>query len=164
MIKNLLAVLTICSIIFLSNYPAIGQTRDSWANVQNLANQEIAVKTRNGKMIYGILRSVEDDRIKLQIAEKRTVGSNETSLSRDEIKKIWHANLFINQRKTARGALIGAVVGSAAMGGISVAQGDDDGLAGAGFALGAIPGALVGGAIGFFTRKKHSKGVLVFEK
>lgn len=164
MIKYLLSVLITCSIIFISNNFALAQKRGSWTDVQNLVNQEVAVKAGNGKTIYGILKSVEDTGIRLQIAEKRAVSANETALSRGEIKKIWHANLFVNQRKTGTGALIGAVVGSAAIGGIAVAQGDDDGLAAAGFVIGAIPGALAGGVVGFFTRKKHKKGVLVFEK
>jgi small nuclear ribonucleoprotein (snRNP)-like protein len=163
MVKNLLSILTICSIILISNNFAAAQTRGSWAGVQNLVNLEIAVKTRNGKTIYGVLKSADDSSLKLQIAEKKSVSRNETSLSRVEIEKIWRANLFINKRKTAKGALIGAGIGSAIMGVGAVAQGDDDGLAGVGFVLGAIPGALVGGTIGFFKKKKHEKGALVFE-
>jgi hypothetical protein len=150
--------------IFISNNFAMAQKRGSWTDVKNLVDQEIAVKTGTSKTVYGILKSVEDDGIRMQIAEKRAVNANETRLSRSEIEKIWHASLFVNQRKTGTGALIGAVIGSAAMGGIATAQGDDDGLAAAGFVLGALPGALVGGMVGFFTKKKHKKGVLVFEK
>jgi hypothetical protein len=163
MFKNLLSVLIICSIILISNNFVAAQTRGSWASVQNLVNQEIAVKTRTGKTIYGVLKSADDGGLRLQIAEKKSVSRNETSLLRGEIEKIWRANLFINERKTAKGALIGAVAGSAIMGGGAVAQGDDDGLAGVGFVLGIIPGALVGGTIGFFSKKKHEKGALVFE-
>lgn len=164
MVKNLLSVLAICSLVFISNNFAFAQKRGSWTNVQNLVNREIAVKTGNGKSIYGVLKSVEDNGIKIQTAEKSGLSVNETILARSEIEKIWQADLFVNQRRTATGALIGAAVGSAAMGGIAMAQGDDDGLAGAGFVLGALPGALVGGVVGFFARKKHKKGGLVFEK
>jgi hypothetical protein len=164
MFKNLLSFLLICSIILISNNFAPAQTRGSWADIQKLVNREIAVKTRTGKTIYGILKSAGDSGIKFQAAEKKGVGTNETFLAQNEIEKIWRANLFINRRKTAKGALIGAVIGSAAMGGIAVGQIDDDPLAGAGFIIGAIPGALVGGTIGFFSKKKHRKTALVFEK
>lgn len=162
--KNLLSILTICSIILLSNNFALAQKRGSWEGVQNLVNQEIAAKTRNGKTIYGVLKSADDSGLKLRIAEKKSVSQNETFLARDEVEKIWRAVLFINKRNTVKGALIGAAVGSAGMGGIAMAQDSKDPLSGAGFILGAIPGALVGGTIGFFTKKKHSKGEPVFEK
>jgi len=165
MLKNGLSGLAICSMILISNNFAFAQKRGSWADIQNLVNQEIAVKVRTGKTIYGILRSADDNGIKLQAAEKRAVSPNETQMSRSEIEKIWHANLFVNERRTGKGALIGAVVGSVGMGGIAVAtaEGDERAYAPAGFILGAIPGALLGGAIGFFTKKKHERGVLVFE-
>jgi len=164
MVKNLLSVLAICSIILISNNFALAQKSGSWANVQSLVNQEIAAKIQTGKTIYGVLKSADDSGIKIQIVEKKAVGSVETFLARNEIEKIWRAYLFVNKRNTGKGALIGAVIGSAGMGGIAMAQDSKDPLSGVGFALGAIPGALVGGAIGFFTKKKHSKGVLIFEK
>jgi hypothetical protein len=164
MFKNLLSVLLICSIILISNGFASAQTRGSWNEVKNLVNQSIAVKTRGGKTVYGVVRAADADGIRIELAEKKGVFANESSLARNEIEKIWRANLFINRRKTKQGALIGAIVGSAGMGGLAVAQGDDDGLAGAGFALGILPGALVGGTIGFFIKKKHQKLDLIFEK
>jgi len=166
MLKNCLSSLAICSVILLSNNFVFAQKLGDWGNIQNLVNQEIAVKVRAGKTIYGILRSVNDTGIKLQAAEKRVVSSNETVVSRSEIEKIWHANLFVNERRTGTGTLIGSVVGSVGMGGIALAtaEGDEKAYAPAGFILGALPGALVGGTIGFFAKKKHKRGVLVFQE
>lgn len=164
MFKNLLSVLLICSIILISNGFVCAQTRGSWNEVKNLVDQSIAVKTGSGKTVYGVIRAADDDGIRIELAEKKSVFANQSTLARNEIDKIWRANLFINRRKTKQGALLGAVVGSVGMGGIAVAQGDDDGLAGAGFALGVLPGALVGGTIGFFIKKKHQKLDLVFAK
>jgi hypothetical protein len=59
--------------------------------------------------------------------------------------------------------LIGAGVGAAGLGIPAIAEGSDDGLAGAGFFLGAIGGAAVGGVIGFFARKKHKKRDLIYK-
>lgn len=164
MFNKLLSVLTICSIIFISGNFASAQTRGSWSDLQNLVNQDIALKTQAGKTIYGVLKSADDAGIKLQPAGKKSVENSETFVPRGEIRKIWRANLFVNKRNTGKGALIGAAIGSLGMGGIAIAQDSSDPLSAAGFVLGAIPGALVGGAIGFFTKKKHSRGALIFEK
>lgn len=164
MFNKLLTVLTICSMILLSSGPATAQKRGSWSDLQNLVKQEIALKKQSGKTIYGVLASFDESGVKIRPAEKKTVGSNEIFVPRGEIEKVWRAYLFVNKRNTGKGALIGAAVGSLGMGGIAMAQDGDDPLSGVGFALGALPGALVGGAIGFFTRKKHSKGTLVYEK
>ena len=165
MLKNLLLILAVLSMIAISNNFAFAQKRGSWADVRNLVNQEVAVKARGGKTIYGILMSADDNAIQIRVAGKRTVSTNITSLSRRETERVWHARLFLNKRKTGTGALIGALIGSVGMGGIAVstAEGDDRALAPVGFILGAIPGALVGGAVGFFAKKKHERGVLVFE-
>lgn len=168
MLKKSFSFLLILSIIFISNNFVSAQSRNDWSAVKNSVNQEVAVKTGNG-VIYGIIKSVNTDGLILQVAGSKALTQEEKQISQSEIRKIHGALLFVNNRNTAKGALVGAGIGAVALGVPAVAsgKGDDavnDGLAGAAFFLGAIGGAAVGGVAGFFTKKKHKKRDLIYQR
>ena len=168
MLKKSFSFLLIVSIIYISSNFVLAQSRNDWTVVESSVNQEVAVKTSGGT-IYGIIKSVNADSLVLQVAGNKTMTQEEKTVSRNDIRQIRRALLFVNDRNTAKGALIGAGVGALALGVPAVAQKDDefgsgDPLAGAGFFLGAIGGAAVGGVAGFFTKKKHKKRDLIYQR
>ncbi len=168
MLKRSASFLTIISIMFISSNFAFGQSKTDWTTVERSLNQEVAVKTSGGT-IYGIIKSADANGLVLQMAGKKTLTQEEKTVSRNDIKQIRRALLFVNDRNTAKGALIGAGIGALAMGIPAVVQTEDefgsgDPLAGAGFFLGAIGGAAIGGVAGFFIKKKHKKRDLIYKK
>ena len=168
MLKKSFSFLLIVSVLLISSNFVLAQSRNDWAAVERSVNQEVAVKTSGGT-IYGIIKSADADGLVLQIAGNKSLTQEERTVSRNDIRQIRRALLFVNDRNTAKGALIGAGVGALALGIPAVAQKDDEfgsgaSLAGAAFFLGAIGGAAVGGVAGFFTKKKHKKRDLIYQK
>lgn len=169
MFRKLLSFLAMSSILMVSSSLAFGKSQSDWSAVESLVNQEVAVKTQNGKMNYGIIKSVDSNSLIMQVAGNKNLTQNEITINQNEVKKIWRALLFVNERNPAKGALIGAGVGAVALGvpAVAAGSGDDlviDGLAGAGFFLGAIGGAAIGGVAGFLSKKKHKKRDLVYKQ
>jgi hypothetical protein len=167
-LKKSFSFLLIVSIVFISSNFVLAQSKNDWAAVENSVNQEAAVKTGSGT-IYGIIKSVNADGLVLQVAGSKSMSQEERTVNRNDIRQIRRALLFVNDRNTAKGALIGAGVGALALGVPAVAQKDDEfgsgnALAGAAFFLGAIGGAAVGGVAGFFTKKKHKKRDLIYQR
>ena len=167
MLKKSFSFLLLVSIVCISSNFVLAQSRNDWAAVERSVNQEVAVKISGGT-IYGIIKSADADKLVLQVAGDKSLTQEERTVSRNDIRQIRRALLFVNDRNTAKGALIGAGVGALALGIPAVAQKDDFGtgasLAGAAFLLGAIGGAAVGGVAGFFTKKKHKKRDLIYQK
>lgn len=168
MFKKLLSILAMSSFLLVSSSLCFAQSKDNWSSVQGLVNQEVAVKTKSG-MKYGIIKSVDNDGLVLQLADKKRLTQDETTFNRTDIKKIWRALLFVNNRNIGKGALIGAGVGAVALGvpAITQGQGNDqvnDGLAGVGFFIGALGGAVVGGIVGFVSKTKHKKRDLIYKQ
>ncbi len=168
MLKKSFSFLLIFSILLISSNLVLAQSTNDWAVVEKSVNQEVAVKTGSGT-IYGVIKSVSADALVLQIAGSKTLSQEEKSVNRSDIRQIRRALLFVDDRNTAKGALIGAGVGALALGIPAVAQTPDDfgtgrALAGAAFLLGAIGGAAVGGIAGFFTKSKHKKRDLIYKR
>ncbi len=63
-------------------------------------------------MKYGIVESVDSDGLVLQVAGKKRLTQDEPNINKGDIKKIWRATLFVNNRRHGKGALIGAGVGA----------------------------------------------------
>lgn len=169
MFRKLLSVLAMSSILLVSSSLVFAKSQRDWSTVESLVNQEAAIKTQNGKTTYGIIKSVDANSLVLQAAGNKTLTQTDTTINRNEVKKIWRALLYVNEGNAGKGALIGAGVGAVAIGVPAVAGGrsDDDigaSLAGAAFFLGAIAGAAVGGIAGFLIKKKHKKRDLVFSQ
>ena len=123
MFKKLTVFLTIHLIILVSAFSLYGQSKSDWSAVKSLVNQEVAIKTKNGKINYGIIKTVQNEEITLRLAGKKRMSTDEKTFQKSEIKKIWRALLFVNERNTGKGALIGAGVGAAALGIPSLAEG-----------------------------------------
>lgn len=168
MFRKLLSVLAMSAILLVSSNAAFGQSQQDWSAVENLGNQEIAIKMQNGKTIYGIVKSVNANGLVLQVAGNKSLTQTETTINRNEIRNIRRALLFVNDRNAGKGALIGAGAGAgiAAIPVIAADRNEFDGasLAGAAIILGAIGGAAVGGIAGFFVRTKHKKRDLVYKQ
>lgn len=155
--------MAVSSIFLVSSSWTFGKAIKDWTLVESLANQEVAIKT-NGGMKYGIVKSVDSDSLVLQLADKKRLTQDESTINKSDIKKIWRATLFVNKRRVGKGALIGAGVGIG-VGLVSLqtdaAQGD--GQAGIVVLPLAVIGAGVGGFVGFFAKKKHKKRDLVYK-
>lgn len=168
MFRKLLSVLAMSSILLVSSSAAFAKSQRDWSAVESLVNQETAIKTQNGKTSYGIIKSVNADSLVLQVAGNKTLTQTETTINRNEVKKIWRALLYVNEGNAGKGALIGAGVGAVAFGVPAVASSSDDdigaNLAGAAFILGAVAGAAVGGVVGFLVKKKHKNRDLVYSQ
>lgn len=164
MFRKLFSILTMSAVLFVSSGLTFGQSKNNWSAVEDLADQEVAVKTKSG-MKYGIVRSVDVDGLVLQLAGKKRMSQNEMTISKNDIKKIWRAFLFANERNTGKGALIGGGTGLGA--GIIYARSDaakGDGQASIAIPYLAVVGAGIGGVIGYFSKKKHKKQELVYKR
>lgn len=139
---------------------AAGQKGD-WRAVTNSINQEIAVETLDGKSAFGILRSADDGEIKIQIADRKRLTSQETIIRRGEITKVWRASLRYGGRRTGRGALIGAGIGAGVGSALAITH-EDDGYAALGIIVYATLGTISGAVVGFFSKKEHKKTQLLY--
>lgn len=151
--------------LFILTVPvSFARQKGDWNTVKNSINQQIAVKTKDGKTTFGILRAADDSEIKFQAAGKKDISTQQTTVRRDELTGVWRATLRFGGRQIGKGALIGAGIGA----GIGVAifagtaKDDDDGLAGAIIPLTAIYGAGIGAVAGIFSKKSHKKNELIY--
>lgn len=162
--KKTTSVFLVCAIALFGVKNVFAKQTGDWNSLANYLNQQIAVKERGKSTVYGILRSVNDDGIEIQIAEKKDISAAATKISRSEIQKIWTAKLRYGGRQIGKGGLIGAGAGAAV--GTAVFLGtkssDDDGLAGAAIPLGAVYGAGIGAVIGIFSKKSHKRQKLIY--
>jgi hypothetical protein len=168
MVQKSFSFLLIFSLLLISSNLVLAQSTNNWSAVEGSVNQEVAVKTGSGTS-YGVIKSVNADNLVLQVAGSKNLTQEEKTVNRSDIRQIRRALLFVDDRNTAKGALIGAGVGALALGIPAVAQKPDDfgtgrALAGAAFLLGAMGGAAVGGVAGFFTKRKHKKRDLIYKR
>lgn len=160
--QKLIALFLMLASFASTGFVTFAKQKGDWGAIKNSVNQEIAVKTANGKTSFGVLRSVDDNGIKIQFAEKKGLSSQETTIGRDEIKKIWQASLRYGERQIGKGALIGAGIG-AGFGFIAGATAKEpDPLNYAGVLLYGIAGAGVGAVAGIFSKKGHQKKYLLY--
>lgn len=161
--KIMSSILILIFLSFSFQHVFAGQKTD-WSVLKNFTNREIAVRLRGEKTIFGILRAADDSGLQMQVADKKNISTANTSYRRDEVEKIWLAELRFSGRQIGKGALIGAGAGAVVGTGLLVgaAKDNDDGLAGAIIPLTTIYGAAIGAAIGFFKRKSHQKKNLIY--
>lgn len=151
--------------LFLISAPAFSaagrkQTGD-WNALSSRLNDEIAVKARDQKTVFGILINFDVAQITVQSGDN---SLSNISFKREEVEKIWLAKLK-GGRNTGKGALIGAGTGAAA-GLIYVAANrkNGDGQTSLAVPALAIYGAGIGAAIGFFARGKNRKEQLIYQR
>ncbi len=166
--QNYVARFLIVLILFVSVSPVAAQTGD-WNAVTSQVNNEIAVKAKNRKTVYGILTEAEADLIKVKTSGGS--GVSEVSFRREEVEKIWLATLTKDSNKTLRGVGIGAAVGAGLGAGLALialaATGGSDNAAKVivpPTLIGAGIGAAIGGASSFFSRSKNKKERLIYQK
>ncbi len=153
--------------LLLSTVPPTSAQQNSqindWNSLKNYSNREVAVKTTNQKTVYGVLREAGNEEFKLLVVNKSY--QNEVLLKRNEVEMVWLAKLKFG-RNTIKGIGIGAGIGAGTGLGIALStlnRKDNDGLAGALIPILAIYGVGIGGAVGFFIRKKHKKEQLIYQ-
>ncbi len=130
---------------------------------KNLVSQEIAIQKTSGEIVFGRLNSVNDSEIVVQIVTKNDITNSNETISKNEVKKLWQATLRFGERNTAKGALIGGGAGALAGFGYVIAnRKSGDGQTGVAVPVFAIYGAGIGVLIGFFSKKGHKKGKLIY--
>jgi hypothetical protein len=144
--------------------PAVlAKPKGNWNSVKELVKTSISVRTKIGGTYYGLVQSVDDDAITLQLAGKEDFTPQEVVFRRDDIEKVWRAKLRFAERNIAKGALIGAGVGlgAALITALLYARNHE---ADAAIGVGAFPfyGAGIGAIAGIFWKKKHKKQELIY--
>ena len=143
--------------------PAVAaKQKGDWNSVKALLKTSIAVKTTSGETHFGLLQSVDDAGMEVQLAEDDDFTPQEIALRRDEVEKVWIARLRFGQKHVGKGALVGAGAGLGAAFLTALAVHDSsDAPAGAG----AFPvyGAGIGAIAGkLFWKKGHKKQKMVY--
>ena len=161
--RKLLATL-LTSLLLIEMVPLVSaKPKGDWNTVKALASHSIALKTTQGATHYGLLQSVDDASIMVQIAGKEDFTGQEVSFRREEVTKVWRAKLRFGERNIAKGGWIGAGAGFATtvltLSALAGGENADAALFAVWFP---IIGAGVGAIAGAFWKKKHKKQDLVY--
>jgi small nuclear ribonucleoprotein (snRNP)-like protein len=166
MTKRIFALSLTISVLIASVSTLAAQTGNrtgSWDTLDSYLNNEVAVKAEDRKTVFGFLISVSADAITVRTADKNNVA--EVSLRRENIEKIWLAELNGSSRNTLKGAGFGAAIGAGIGAAALLANRDERGGAyGAAVPFYAAVGAVFGGVAGFFVRNKNKKERLIYRK
>lgn len=154
--SSALALLLLLSIAQVTS----AKSQGDWASLKNFVGQPIAIKTEDGVTTFGILGFVDDFLIKVQLADKEQLSSQEVSFKRGEVTKVWHARFRFGETNTKRGALIGLGVGFG-VGYVAAYAMRNQGPP-HGFALFPMGGAGVGALVGSTSSKDHKKQKLIY--
>ena len=150
-------------ILALSIQTISAKPRGHWNAVKALASYSIAVKTKKGETLYGLLESADDTGIMLRVAGKEDFTGQGISFRREEVAKVWRAKLRFGERNVAKAAWIGTGAGVGAMlvvtAAWAAANTDSPSIAPA---LLPILGGVTGALAGKLWRKKHKKQELVY--
>jgi hypothetical protein len=164
--KIIFSGLFVIALFGISLQTAYAKKQTDWSKVVSATDNEIAVKTSNGKTVFGKLTSANDSEIVIQIASKQELTSQSMTIQKSEVKKVWFAKLRFGKNPalaTGIGAAIGAGVGFGLGYGLLAATGGSDSgreiLAGT-----AAIGAGVGAALGYLVgRQSHQKQIVIYE-
>lgn len=142
---------------------ASAKPKGEWSSLKTFIGQPIAIKTADGVTSFGVLVTVDDSEINVNLADELRRSIRETPFKRAEITKIWRAKFRFGETKTVRGALIGlgAGLGAGYVTAAILAQQRDPG-APHGFGLFPITGAVVGALVGASKFKGHKKQKLIY--
>lgn len=158
---------TACSLMFLLlvsfAHVASAKPLGDWSNLKNFIGQEIGIERKDGFTAFGVLQSVDDSEIQVQLAGEQHLFSHDTTFQRGDIAKVWRAKLRFGQRQTGRGALIGLGVGlgTGFLTALVMAQREDSGPP-HGLGLFPIMGTIAGARIGASKVKDHKKKKLIY--
>ena len=160
--KNKLSgVFLIFSVLWSAFLPAFAQS-NNWESVRTLTGVKVMVQTTSGETIFGRIKSANNLEIGLQIAGAENYELNETNFGKSEIKKVWLAEIRFGERNMGKGALIGVGVGSAVGFGLFWANRYKSSTASVAVPVSGITGAGLGALVGFFVKKGHKKGKMIY--
>ena len=159
-----IAVWSLIVVLLISTTPAtFAKSYSDWPILRTLVDQGIAIRTKDGETLFGVLSFVDDSEIKILLADDRQLDAQETSFKRENVAKVWRATLRFDERNTGKGALIGAGVGLGAGFAtvlVMAKRGSSDPPHG--FALFPLIGAGVGALFGASKKKDHKKQKLIY--
>lgn len=166
MLKNFTtAIFLVVTLLVINFQVAFAQSNADWSKVTSQVNQIIAIKNANGKTIYGKLNSANESEIIMQIADKEELTGQTQTFQKNEIKKVWVANLRVKKRGkfAAIGAGIGGGIGLGAGIGLLASTGGSD-FTGEILAITTAIGAGAGAALGaLLPGRGHQKKELLYE-
>lgn len=160
--SKFLGILLVFSLLAFSFQPAFSQS-NNWENVRTLTGIQVAVQTASGEILFGRIREANNLEIGLQIAGAKEYQPNDTKISKNEIRKVWLADLRFGERNMGKGALIGLGVGAGLGAGYFIANKNKSSTASVAIPFSALYGAGIGTVIGYFAKKGHKKGKLVYD-
>ena len=116
MLKKTYSLFLIVAIISISVGFVHGKSTGTWADVKALVGDEIAIKPKRGKKIFGILQMADDKELKIGVVSKMRGTPLPTVFKRSDIKSVWKAKLYSSRKSLARtwakqGGTLGAIVG-----------------------------------------------------
>jgi len=160
--KKLIAILITSALLIQFAPAAAAKSKGDWEAVKTGANRALAVKTKSGKTHFGLVQSIDDSGLKMQLVGRDDITSQTINIRRDEVAQVWRASLRFNEDNIRKGGWIGAGVGTGVIIAI-VAANHDSSDAPAGAALIPLLGAGAGIIVGaFWWKKKHKKRELIY--
>ncbi len=163
--QKLISILIALGLLVNIGPIASAKPKGDWAAVKAIVGGQstsIAVKTNSDKTHYGLLDSIDDSSITIQVAGWDDMTSQKIRVRREHVTKVWRAQLRF-EGNVKKATLIGAGVGVGAAfiaAGILASKNEADTPAGA--ALFPLIGAGAGAVAGMFWKKKHRKLELVY--
>ena len=163
--KKLISILIALGLLGNIAPTVSAKPKGDWAAVKALVGGQstsIAVKTNSNVTHYGLLDSIDDSGITIQIAGWDDMTSQRITVRREQVTKVWRAQLRFEDN-VKKAALIGAGLGVGAafiVAGVLASKNEADAPAGA--ALFPLIGAGAGAVAGVFWKKKHRKLELVY--
>lgn len=163
--KKLISILIALGLLVNIVPTVSAKPKGDWAAVKAIAGGQstsIAVKTTSDKTHYGLLDSIDDSGITIQVAGWDDMTSQRITVKREQVTKVWRAQLRF-EGNVKKAALIGAGVGLGAAfiaAGVLASKNEADPPAGA--ALFPLIGAAAGAVGGMFWKKKHRKLELIY--
>jgi hypothetical protein len=158
--KKLISILIALGLLVNSAPTVSAKQIGDWDNVKGLTKQ-IAVKTKRGATHYGLVDTVDDDTITIQIAGRDEMTFQKITIKREDVARVWHARLRFDEDNVTKATWMGAGAGLAVVGGVIAASNEaEDAPAGAVYIV--MIGAGAGALLGKFWKKKHKKLNLVY--
>ena len=163
--KKLISILIALGLLVNLAPTVSAKPKGDWSAVKAIAGSQstsIAVRTNHDVTHYGLLDSIDDSGITIQIAGWDDMTLKRITVKREQVAKVWRAQLRF-EGNVKKAALIGAGVGLGAafvVAGVLASRNEADAPAGA--ALFPLIGAGVGAVAGKFWKKKHRKLELVY--
>ena len=162
--KKLIATFVSLLLVIQLAPAALAKAKGDWTTLKSFANYTVAVKTTRRQTHYGLLQTVDDTGLELDVAGRDDLTGQKIAIPRAEVLKVWRADLRFGQKHIGKGALLGAGAG---LGVASIIAGTcsypcQDPGAGVGALL--VYGAIAGAVAGKFWRKGHKKEYLIYSR